>query len=85
MAALNYSINLLDQSNSGIGPYTLVVLKNPTAASGGTDITANGGPSSNVGGSTNTLGVLNPQELMGYAAHVVGDNIATALQSDTLN
>ena len=89
MAALNYSINLTDTSGSGLGPYTISILKNPTAATGGTDISARAGGiisgGSVVNLATNPTGVINPQELMGYAAHVVGDDIANTNQSDPLN
>lgn len=89
MAALNYSINLTDTSNNGVGPYTIQILKNPTAASGGTDISVRAGSVLSGGAlvnlATNPTGVINPQELMGYAAHVCGDDIANANQSDPLN
>ena len=88
-AALNYSVNLVDTGGGGLGPYTMTILKNPTAASGGTDVTAqagsiyNGGALTNI--ASNALGTINPQELMGMAAHVIGDGIAAAQQSDSLN
>lgn len=89
MATLNYSINLTDTSGNGLGPYTISILKNPTPASGGTDISARAGSvvsgGTTVNLATNPTGVLNPQELMGYAAHVLGDDIAAANQSDPLN
>lgn len=89
MAALNFSVNLTDTSGAGIGPWTAVVLQNPTAATGGTDITANAGTqyvnSAQVNILANQVGTINPQELMGYAAHVLGDVIANTNQSDPLN
>lgn len=88
-APINFSINLTDTTGGGLGPYTATVLKNPTAASGGTDVTSQAGGIVYNGTVTNTLsnptGVINPQELLAYAAHVVGDVIATANQNDPLN
>ncbi len=88
-APLNYNIYLVDTTGGGLGPYTMTVLKNPTAASGGTDITANCGnlPSgtSTVNLATNPTGVLNPLELANYGIHAIGDDIASANQSDGLN
>lgn len=88
-AALNYSVDLTDTGGGGLGPYTMVIRKNPTQSSGGTDVTSQAG-SSYVNGALsnialNTLGTINPQELMGMAAHVIGDGIANANQSDSLN
>lgn len=89
MAALNYQINLTDTSNSGLGPYTVQVLKNGTPASGGTDISArlggviSGGAVVNL--ATNPTGVINPQELTMYASRAIGDDIANTNQNDSLN
>ncbi len=79
-APINFSVNYVDTSGGGIGPYTVSVLRNPTAASGGTDMSSQIPDSG-----TNPQGTLNPQELSAYAAHVIGDYVATQNQSDPLN
>ena len=79
MAALNYSIRLTDGGDNGAGPYSWTVQKNPTTDfSGGTALTLDGL-------ANNTLGTLNPQEIMYLAARCIGDNIASANESDDLN
>lgn len=88
-APINYSVNFVDTTGGGLGPYTMTILKNPTAASGGTDISVRAGQVYSGGAvvslATNPTGVINPQELAGYAAHVIGDDIAATNQSDPLN
>lgn len=89
MAAINFSVNLVETGNNGSGPYTITLLQNPTAATGGTDVSANAGTvyfgGAQVNLTTNPVGTINPQELMAYAAHVFGDIIAAANQQDPLN
>lgn len=89
-APINFSVNLTDTGGGGVGPYTIQILQAPgTVASGGTDVSANAGSvyfngaQTNI--TTNPTGVVNPQELMGYAAHVIGDVISANLQNDALN
>ncbi len=79
MAALNFFCKLTDTGDNGSGPYTLSIEKNSTTGfSGGTTITPDFG-------STNSLGVLNPQELAYAFARAAGDVIAAANTVDTLN
>lgn len=79
MAALTYSINFVDGGDSGSGPYTLTLFKNPTTlASGGTAITL---AQSNPAG----LNVYNIIELGSLAIKQIVDNIAIAVATDTNN
>lgn len=88
-APLNFSANLTDTGGGGLGPYTITILQNPTAATGGTNISAQAGSIYNSGAlvnlAGNPLGTINPQELVTYFAHVAGDVIAAQQQSDPLN
>lgn len=75
--AFNYSINFTDaaQNGDGTGPYTVVLLQNPTAATGGTTKYSN----------LNTLGTLNIIELAKQAILAAVNANAANIQNDTLN
>ena len=56
MAANNFSINLTDAGDQGSGPYTGVLLKNPTTvASGGTTVSTVVGTNLGLGDIVNSL------------------------------
>lgn len=79
MAALNYNLYFADGGDSGSGPYTVTMLKNPsTQASGGTTITL---PNSNPAG----LNVYNVIELGSLGVKQISVDIAKAVQTDTAN
>jgi len=75
--ALNYSVNFTDAAvnGDGTGPYTVVLLSNPTLATGGTTKYSN----------TNTLGTLNILELAKQAILAAVNANATANQNDPFN
>ena len=75
--AFNYAINLTDAASQGdgTGPYTVVLLQNPTLATGGTTKYSN----------TNTLGTLNILELTKQAILAADNANATNIQNDPLN
>lgn len=75
--AFNYSINLSDAAanGDGTGPYTVVLLQNPTAATGGTTKYSN----------TNALGTLNILELTKQAILAADNANAANIQNDPLN
>ena len=75
--AFNYSINFTDQAlnGDGTGPYTVVLLQNPTAATGGTTKYSN----------TNALGTLNIIEMAKQAVLAAVNANAANIQNDSLN
>ncbi len=74
-AALNYTFEFTDTGGGGLGPYTVLVRKNPTFPSGGTTLLTD----------LNATGTKNPIELSSEAQGFMTDSIGAANQSDSFN
>lgn len=82
MAALNFSLNLTETGDSGSGPYTVVLIQNPTtAASGGTTLKTFSASGPNAVGAN----AANVRELITQAMNWLSNTISKAQQTDTNN
>lgn len=77
MAALNYTIEVLDTGDNGSGPYTMSLTQNANSVAGGTSKLTD----------TNSLGTENMLELIEHASRFAAGLNAAAQESstDTLN
>ena len=82
MSAINFALNITETGDSGSGPYTVVLLENPTtAASGGTTLKTFSASGPNATGSN----ASNVRELVTQALNWLSNTISKAQQTDSNN